>query len=253
MNLRTPVMSASEWACFAVTCLRVLQWSRRNLRQQWVLPILLAISTPGSILAAEAKLYPVDDGPKDSSFLEFRQKLTNAAKVRDLAFVLSVLEPTVVNSFGGSEGIEGFKEIWSPEKTDTKLWETLLLILAMGGSYTPSEPEPQFWAPYVFSRWPSDFDSFEHAAILAEKVRVRSRPDPKAPVVATLSFDIVKFADQSWLPAAEAGQNAWVKIVTLAGVEGLVSSRYVRSPIDYRIGFVKKNGKWLIKVFVAGD
>ena len=72
-------------------------------------------------------------------------------------------------------------------------------------------------------------------------------------MVATLSYDIVKFADQSARPAGEAVPDGWVKIIMPAGHEGFVSSRYVRSPIDYRIAFIKKDGKWSITHFVAGD
>jgi hypothetical protein len=212
---------------------------------------LAVVTIPG--LAREGKVLPVDDAANDPSFFAFRQKLIEAARKHDLEFVLSTLDPNIVNSFGGSEGIEGFKAIWELDKPQTKLWDTLILVLTLGGSLNVSDQEISFWAPYVFSRWPNDVDSFEYAAIIGTNVRVRARPGLDAPMVATLSYDIVKFADQSWLPAGEAGPDAWVKIITPAGREGFVSSRYVRSPIDYRIGFIKKDGKWSITHFVAGD
>lgn len=212
---------------------------------------LVAATLPG--LAAEGKLLPVDEAAKDPSFFALRQKLIEAARKHDLDFILNTLDPNIVNSFGGSEGIEGFKAIWEVDKPQTKLWDTLTLVLTLGGSLNVSDQETSFWAPYVHSRWPNEFDSFEHAAITGTNVKVRSRPSLDAPVVATLSYDIVKFADQSWLPAGEAGPDAWVKIITPAGRGGFVSSRYVRSPIDYRIGFIKKDGKWSITAFVAGD
>ena len=220
---------------------------------QVVAAIAVSFLFPNTAFSAGTKLFPIDESAKDPSFVEFRNELMRAAANRNVEFIVSVLEPRVVNDFGGEGGIEEFKAKWSPDKPESKLWETLRLILSMGGSYYASDPEPEFWAPYVYSRWPKEFDSFEYAAATAARVRVRSRPDFNAPVVATLSFDVVKFGNQDWLPMAEAGPNSWVKIVTLRGIEGYVSSRYVRSPIDYRIGFVRKSGKWSIKVFVAGD
>lgn len=211
------------------------------------------VATTLPCLAAERKLLPVDEAAKDPSFFAFRQKLMEAARNHDIDFILSTLDPNIVNSFGGSEGIEGFKATWEVDKPQTKLWDTLTLVLTLGGSLNVSEQETSFWAPYVFSHWPNDVDSFEYGAILGTSVRVRSRPSLDATVIATLSYDIVKFADQSWLPAGEAGPNGWVKIITPSGREGFVSSRYVRSPIDYRIGFIKKNETWVIKTFVAGD
>jgi len=212
---------------------------------------LVAATLPG--LAAEGRLFPVDEAAKDPSFLAFRQKLIEAARKHDLDFILGTLDPNIVNSFGGSEGIEGFKAIWELNKPQTKLWDTLTLVLTLGGSLNVSDQETSFWAPYVYSRWPNEFDSFEHAAIIGTNVKIRSRPALDAPVVTNLSYDIVKFADQSWLPAGEAGPEAWVKIIAPTGREGFVSSRYVRSPIDYRIGFIKKDGRWSITHFVAGD
>ncbi|MFB3920601.1 MAG: SH3 domain-containing protein [Terriglobia bacterium] len=203
--------------------------------------------------AGQGKVLPVDEAAQDPSFLAFRQGLVAAARKHDLQYILTILDPQIVNSFGGSEGIEGFKAIWEVDKPQTKLWDTLILVLTLGGSLNVSDQETSFWAPYVYSRWPNEVDAFEYGAIIGTNVRVRARPDPVAPVVATLSYDIVKFADQSWLPAGEAGENSWVKIITPAGHEGFVSSRFVRSPIDYRIGFLKKNGKWTITYFVAGD
>jgi hypothetical protein len=243
---------ANDRWCVATRGLAALS-SRLFLLAQIVAVIATSFLFPNAAFPTDTKLYPSDEAPKDPSFVEFRNRLIRAAETRNIEFIVSVLDPRVVNDFGGEGGIEEFKSKWSPDKPESKLWETLRLILRMGGSYYASDPEPEFWAPYVYSRWPKEFDSFEYAAVTAASVRVRSQPDLNAPVVATLSFDVVKFGNQDWSPMGEAGPNSWVKIVTLAGVEGYVSSRYVRSPIDYRIGFVSKSGKWSIKVFVAGD
>jgi hypothetical protein len=220
--------------------------------------LIIAAGTPA--LAQGARLLPVDDAPKDPSLLEFRTRLMDAARRQDLDYVLSVLAPHVVNSFGGDEGIEGFKRHWELDTGRTRVWSTLLEVLSMGGTLhvTPSAAEigaeAEFWAPYVYSRWPNEFDSFEYGAITGEKVKVRSRPSRRAPVVATLSYHIVKMSPDAVADEEAKDQTtSWVKIATPDGKDGYVSSRFLRSPIDYRIGFVKGNGKWLIKTFVAGD
>ncbi len=41
--------------------------------------------------------------------------------------------------------------------------------------------------------------------------------------------------------------------ILLGGKKGYVSVKFVRSPIDYRACFEKKNGKWKMNTFVAGD
>lgn len=221
--------------------------------------VFVLLFTPQSLLAARAKLYPVDEAAKDPSLVAFRNKLLCAAQTRDIEFVLSVLDPEIVNSFGGDEGIEGFKRIWEPEKPDTRLWHTLAVVLAMGGSYYSAEqtrhtpdPRPEFSAPYVFSRWPGEFDAFEHAAITGKNVNLRSEPSARAPVLAKLSYEIVKL--DGYLPSVRERESAsWVKIKTQAGLTGYVSRRFIYSPIDYRARFVKREGKWRITSLVAGD
>ena len=37
------------------------------------------------------------------------------------------------------------------------------------------------------------------------------------------------------------------------GKEGFMASRYIKSPIGYRAGFEKVNGRWRIFFFLAGD
>lgn len=87
-------------------------------------------------------------------------------------------------------------------------------------------------------------------------INVRQRPSLDAPVVARLSYDIVKRAPDP--PAAQAeklpaARAEWVKVVTPAGKQGYVAAPYVRSPIDYRASFRKRGGKWWLTLLVAGD
>ena len=205
--------------------------------------------------AAEAKLYPVDEAAKDPSLVAFRYKLIQAAKTRDLNFVLSVLDPKIKNSFGGNDGIEGFKRIWEPAKPETGLWLTLLKVLSMGGSFYRHNPEWGFAAPYVHSRWPSDFDPYDYAAITGRNVNIRAAPNASAPVLARLSCDIVKL--EGYLPGEDeivgAQEAVWVKIKTQAGQIGYVSRRFIYSPISHRVRFVKREGKWWIISLLAGD
>ena len=192
--------------------------------------------------------------------MEFRKRLMEAARKHDLHYVLSVLTPDIVSSFGDDEGIEGFKRHWELNSGHTRLWGTLLDVLSMGGTLyvTPDAAavwaEAEFWAPYVYSHWPNEFDSYDYGAITRENVKVRSRPSRHARVLTTLSYDIVKMSPDTVADEDDKSQSAaWVRIVTPDGQDGYVGSSSVRSPIDYRVGLVKRKGKWLIKTFVAGD
>ncbi len=42
----------------------------------------------------------------------FRENLIEAVRRRDVKYVVGILDPAIVNSFGGSGGIEEFTKMW---------------------------------------------------------------------------------------------------------------------------------------------
>src|SRR5262249_24942389 len=142
------------------------------------------------------KVPPVDDAAKDPSFKAFRDTLIDAVKRKDTQFILSVVEPNIENDFGGGNGVENFKAKWRLAKTaESKLWAELDRILSMGGTFRVEEGKKSFWAPYVYSAWPDDFECGDDAqcyAVTGDHINVRREPASTAPIVASLSYDIVK-------------------------------------------------------------
>ena len=61
-----------------------------------------------------------------------------------------------------------------------------------------------------------------------------------------LSYDIVR------LPGP-GSSDGWVQIELVGGTEGFMASPFVKSPLGYRAGFEKINGRWRMFFFVAGD
>jgi hypothetical protein len=51
----------------------------------------------------------------------------------------------------------------------------------------------------------------------------------------------------------ESDRYAWLMVETLGGKKGYVKAEFVRSPVSYRAGFNKVNGKWKLRLFLAGD
>ncbi len=194
------------------------------------------------------KLYPVDEAAKDASFKKFRDKLVLAAQKKDAKFILSILHENIVNSFGGNDGVQGFKELWSPASKDTGLWKTLYDVLAMGGSFEMFENKKTFCAPYVFSKWPKDFDAFDYVAVTGKNVKAREKPSMDGTVLEFISYELIKKD-----PKAGNSAGEWIKVKTPSGKTGYVSQKFVRSPIDYRACFKKVKGQWRMTVFVAGD
>ncbi len=210
----------------------------------WTSAILLSLALAADGASARI-LRPVDAAAAQADFAAFRARMVAAVERRDSTALLAMLDPDIKVSFGGDDGIARFSEIWSPDAADSRLWETLAAVLALGGTFTQADT---FTAPYVFADWPEDVDAFEHAAIVGSRVRVRAAPTLEAPAIASLSYAIVELADR----AADA-DDAWVAVRLTDGRTGFVARRYVRSPLDYRAIFQKAGDGWRLRAFVAGD
>jgi hypothetical protein len=217
-------------------------------------PLLLALALLVAMpVAAQVEtLEPVDEAAADPSFVLFRARLLEAVAVRDTAFVLARLDPQATLSFGGASGVEGFRELWLDEDAvETDLWGTLGSFLPFGSTYdagptgSGDEVAARATVPYWFGAWPNGFDAFEHLLVVGESVNVRAAPSTDAPVLTQLSHALVR--------AESFSEEPWSPIVLETGETGYVASRYVRSPIGYRMGFVHTDGHWRITFFVAGD
>src|SRR4030095_16666223 len=148
--------------------------------------------------AQVAKLYPVDDATRDPSFFTFRAGLIRAVQKHDVVFVTSVLDPEIVNSFGGDGGVLEFKSTWKLNRPNSELWDELGTCLALGGKF---DKDGSFSAPYVFGAFPDEFDPYEYTAIIGQDVRVRKEPSLNSPVIKMLSFDVVKWTstqEKNW-------------------------------------------------------
>lgn len=224
-------------------------------KYKWIYASILVITEFFSQAPAYAdKLYLVDEAKQDFSFKVFREQLSAAIKKRDSKFILNSLDPNITVSFGiCGEGVKCFREYWKlNQPNNSQFWTTLSNILALGGSFSSEQGEKYFCAPYVFSNFPDKVNGeelmgvHEYAAIVGQNVNVRLRPNLNAPIITSLSYDIVKLNQSS-----NTDSQGWFKI--LAPTPGYVSSKFVRTPFDYRACFKKSKGKWVMTALVAGD
>lgn len=217
--------------------------------------LLLAIAT--STFAQERYVKPVDEGPKDASFLAFRTKLIAAAEKKDVNHIISILDPKITSSFGGHVGISDFKDFWKINDKNSKFWDEFLRVMKNGGKFD-GKGYGSFTAPYLFSTMPSDLDQFDYHAIFGNKVNLREQPNTNARVINQLSYNIVKIDEEAAVKRKTGSgewdwEYDWHKVETLGGQKGWIKAEYVRSSIDYRAGFEKKRGVWKMTFFVAGD
>lgn len=219
--------------------------------------ILLAIILPfafSNVVMAQKERYvtPVDEAKNDASFYAFREKLVAAVKMRDAKYILSIVDRDIKNSFGGNDGIEEFKKRWKINGSKSEFWDEFLPVITNGGKFIKEGTNKLFFAPYSFNSFPDDLDAFSYSVIFGNNVNLRSKADAVSPVVSSLSYNIVEIVE-----AVKEKENAekvlWYEVKTLGGKRGFVKAEFVRSPIDYRAGFEKKNGKWKMTAFIAGD
>jgi hypothetical protein len=190
---------------------------------------------------ANLRLLPVDEASSKPDFLAYRERLQAAVARRDVDGVVAASDPGIRLGFDASGGVEAFRKLVG-ERTES--WEELRVVLALGGRFsTPTA----FEAPYVYSDWPDQFDSFGCAAITGRNVRFRSAPRLDAPVVTALSYSIVQRVNDL------VDDNLWVRVRLGDGRTGYVWHAYVRSPADYRALFNLIDGRWRMTAFVAGD
>lgn len=72
-------------------------------------------------------------------------------------------------------------------------------------------------------------------------------------MLAVLSFDILPFAREAYERMSEKQSEEWTSVLLRDGRVGYVASRYLRSPIEHRAIFERKNGRWWLTAFVSGD
>src|SRR5690606_4336838 len=215
-----------------------------------LLPLALLVAVVPAA-AQVAPLAPRDDGAEDPSFITFRGRLIEALAARDTAAVLGAFAPDATVSFGAEPpGPEGVRAVWlsGPRYDGLTLWQTLARVVGMGSVWGP---EGVVTGPYTYDGPPGDLDAFTHGAIVGENVTVRAAPSPSAEAIARLTYVVVPVVE--WGYSEDPGARLWHRVRLADGREGYVAGEYLWSPLGFRAGFEKRDGRWQIVFFVAGD
>lgn len=197
--------------------------------------------TPGIPVVSGPTLAFVDEAASDPSFVAYRDRLLAAVRASDAKSVVALADPKVRTSFGDDGGRASLEKLLARPG----MFDELERLLTLGGSFQ-GESRLSFWAPYVYSTYPDKHDPFTTVAILGDSVPLRASADSSAPVLATLSHNIVERVSSA------TGDQAWTEVKT-GQHAGFVESKFVRSPIDYRAGFNKTAAGWQMTALVAGD
>jgi hypothetical protein len=197
-------------------------------------------AAPSAPAVQGPKLQMVDQASDDPSLAAFRDELLAAVRRRDADAVVAMSDPKIRTSFGDGGGTAELRRGLKEGRFDD-----LERLLTLGGSFVGEGEGRSFWAPYVYSAWPDAHDAFQSLAVIGKDVPLRETKDPASRVIATLDHDIV---------TAAAGQTDDAREVKTAdGRTGWVDQKQLYSPVGYRAGFLKMNGKWKMNALVAGD
>lgn len=214
----------------------------------------LTDTLPRRQIIEKGKLYPVDEAPGDTAFFVFREGLKQTIRQRDVFGLLDVVDKEVKVGFGAESGFADFVTMWELDSKapDTlPIWPLLAEILDQGGTF--NDQGNAFYAPYVHSTWPSEYDPFTHSAITGSGVRTRAAGQLNSGIVKTSSYEIVRYLADGKEEEIGGERHKWIQVEHLDGKQGYIFGKFIRSPIDFRLGFEKKAKGWQIVFLVAGD
>jgi hypothetical protein len=193
------------------------------------------------------RLPPVDQCAADRSFADFRRRLTAAIDRQSAAYILRIAVDDIEYSFGEAPGRAGFAALWELDSPATsRLWRELGAALRLGCA---RDRDGALWAPSM--SMPSGDEAAEDfgAKVVATTpgAILRAAASDDGAAVARLEWDVLT------LRPDDDGESAWLAASLADGRRGYVRRSEVRSPADFRAVFEKRDGRWRMTAFVAGD
>ena len=187
----------------------------------------------------------IDEADRCAGFAPFRRELLRIIDRQDGRALLRHVAADVRLGFDGERGHADFRRFHlSSAEQRQELWHELGSVLRLGGG---CESPDTFVAPYVTSHWPGGDQLADLRAVVGDDVPMRVAPRPDAAVTGRLSRAIVRVTDYV------SAEPPWSAVAAPDGRHGFVEDRFLRSPIDMRAQFERRNGRWLLAVWIGGD
>jgi hypothetical protein len=208
---------------------------------QILLPLLLSLAAAPA--ASPVRLPPVDECSADPSFAAFREMLQDSVARKDREAFLKLVDPQVAVNFGGDAGHAAFVRNWELDRPEASpLWQKLEDVLPLGCGLREGAAS----IPSLMTQFPEDGDPYEEVLTIGEGTSFYAKPDPASALVGKLDWELVRVTE--WDEKTD-----WSKIALADGRTGYILHRQLRSPLDYRAVFEKRNGAWRMTAFLAGD
>jgi len=207
--------------------------------------LLLLVAALQLSQAEPLRAPPIDQCGDDPTFVEYREKLAGAIALKDADALRPLVDREIKYNFGpdGDGGWSGFVREWNLDRpADSELWLELSEVLSLGCAWNDGQPT----APSNFSSLSELDHSLPVYFAVHKGAAFRTRPDDSAPLVMELE-------DHVLLENVDVAPEGWLNAQLTDGRTGFVRMSAVRSAIDYRAGFERRDGKWVMTFFIAGD
>ena len=193
--------------------------------------------------SSPARLPPVDRCAGEADFAQFRSAIEDAVTRKDAAALRKLAASNIQSNFGGEGSWSEFASTWALNEPQTsKLWDKMQEVMALGCAKTEDGGRV---FPGLFDDVSEDVDVFELLVARPGAV-LRASADKQAPAIMRLDWT-------STLQIESPAPENWVKVQVPSGETGWVETDLLISPLDYRLVSEKRDGRWQITAFIAGD
>lgn len=193
-------------------------------------------------------LLPTDESSLRGDFSILKDNIITAIINRDTNFIFSILDSSILNSFGGDGGIHEFKTMWKIEDDNSQFWNLFKESFELGGTF--SDDTLTFAFPYVSTTFPGEYDSYFYGALIRENSNIYLSPN-KDSKFHSASYTIFRILQ--WSDLKVSRQEDFIPVLVSKNRYGFVHKSDFRSPVDFRGRFNYQSNSWKLKSFVAGD
>ncbi|HEU5482548.1 MAG TPA: hypothetical protein VFU80_05605 [Sphingomicrobium sp.] len=203
--------------------------------------LLASMAVPAR--SAPATLAPIEHCYEDSSFTAFREALKAAVAKKDREAFLAMVAPDVLVNFGGASGPNAFAEEWSFDATEHgNIWDQLGTMLKLGCAL--SDDGARIIPSFLMQMDSDDEDPFDAVVIL---------PGAKLYRETGVESDDPSTVPWTLAPVTSRAGDLVTGVRLPDGREGYISDDELYPPLGHRMVIEKRDGKWMITAFVAGD
>jgi hypothetical protein len=212
-----------------------------------IILLVSALAQPAPVTPQLNRIPPVEHCSAAPGFEVFRKKLWSAVEQRDSVALLALVADDITVTFGqGGEGKQEFIATWGLDKPESvkisALWEKLATALKLGCA--PSGDA--LVSPSIIAQLDPMLDGFTAFLAVTPGAAMRAAPNEQSPVVSLLQWDLLTVTDM-------AVDDGWMPAKLVDGRAGFVRYDQVRSVLDYRAVFERRDGRWVMTAFVGGD